>query len=275
MTKPFILLANDDGIHATGLRMLAQVLSEFANIWIVAPDRERSATSHSISLHKPLRIRQLAVQEYCVDGTPADCVYLAIHHLLPQKPDVIVSGINHGSNIGSDVLYSGTISAAMEGALLGCAALAISMSVPKEGGPQESEYFVRAAQAASVLVRSVVRKPMPRGVLLNVNVPYVEKPLGFKLCRLGFTDWSHNVVERHDPRGRPYYWIGGARTDTLNMPDSDSLALEQGYISVTPVHYDLTDFRSFGFVRDLKIGEDAWVNDDLGTGPLPYLLKQG
>jgi 5'-nucleotidase len=276
MTSPArILLANDDGIQAPGLRALAAALGELAEVWVVAPDREQSATSHSISLHRPLRMRKLAEREYSVDGTPTDSVYLALHHVMPHPPDIVVSGINDGPNLGNDVLYSGTVSAAMEGALFGYRAVAVSLCLPeiREEVPRVRD-FGPAASVAQGIVRSVLAKPMPRGVLLNVNVPSL--PLaeigGMKLCRLGYTDWSDAVDVRHDPRGKAYYWIGGSRDGHDDIEDSDNKAIAAGYVAVTPIHYDITDYRSFAYARGLEVEGFAHVPDALGNSPLPHPL---
>ena len=273
MARPRILLSNDDGVEAPGILALAKALGDWADLWIVAPDRERSATSHSISLHKPLRIKQLAPQRYCVDGTPTDCVYLALHHILPEPPHMVISGINHGANVGNDVLYSGTISAAMEGALFGYPAMALSLCY--EAAAPEVLHFDTAGHVALDLAQAVLSKSgMPKGVLLNVNVPSrpVSQLKGIKVCRLGYTPWANHVDMRQDPRGRPYYWIGGDRQGAAAIDDSDTQAVHQGYVSVTPVHYDLTDHRSFAYIRDLPFKHLPHEKDFLGDAPLPHVM---
>lgn len=256
-SKPLILLSNDDGIHADGLRALIARMRTLGDVWVVAPDRERSATSHALSLHKPLRLRQLAEQEFCVDGTPTDCVYLGVHHLLPRMPDLVISGINHGLNLGSDVLYSGTISAAMEGAMLGCRAMAISLCLADHHGErdQDAMHFDTAAHVAERVLQQVGPNNVPAGVLLNVNVPNVafDAIHGMRVTRLGYSDWAHKVIRREDPRGRAYYWIGGERrTSVVHASGSDFEAIEAGYVSVTPVHFDLTDTRSLDLLRNVS-----------------------
>lgn len=267
-----ILLSNDDGIHARGLETLARHMQEIGEVWVVAPDRERSATSHSISLHKPLRVRQVGERRYAVDGTPTDSVYLGLHHLLPEPPDVVVSGINHGPNLGNDVIYSGTVSAAMEGALFGYRAIAVSLCLPDTRSHDEAPHFDTAAHFAAQLARAVYEKPMPRGVLLNVNVPNrpAEEVRGMKLCRLGFNDWAEEVTARVDPRGKPYYWIGGQRLGHDDVADSDVNTVEEGVIAITPIHYDLTDYRSFGYTRALSVEGFERVPDALGDQALPH-----
>ena len=275
MGQPRILVANDDGYQAEGIQSLVEALSQIGEVWMVAPDRERSATSHSISLHKPLRVRRLGERQFCVDGTPTDCVYLGLHHLMVDTPpDLIVSGINHGSNLGNDVLYSGTVSAAMEAALFGHRALAVSLALAEnlEPGAAQAMHFATAAGVIAKLGRQVLEQTMPPGVLLNINVPNVpvSELRGIKLCRLGYSSWNDHVDMRHDPRGRPYYWIGGERDNQYNIADSDSGAVAQGYVAVTPVHYDVTDYRSFAYVRGLDIPGISFVNDELGEGPLNH-----
>lgn len=268
-----ILISNDDGISALGLRVLAEALAPLGELWIVAPDRERSATSHAISLHKPLRIRELGPREYSVDGTPTDCVYMALNHLMGQPPDLVVSGINHGPNLGNDVLYSGTVSAAMEGALFGYRAIAMSMCLPEvRTKPTEAADFAAGAQFAASLAKGVLERPMPAGVLLNVNVPVGPPNLvnQYKVCRLGYTDWTDNVTPRFDPRNRPYYWIGGERAGHDSIVDSDNNAVAAGFIAVTPIHYDVTDYRSFSYTRDLGLAHYARGEDSLGDAPLAH-----
>jgi 5'-nucleotidase len=272
MSKKLILVSNDDGIHAEGLTTLVRFLEPVGDVWVVAPDREQSAMSHAISLHKPLRLKEERPQWFSVDGTPADCVYMALHHVLPRPPDVVVSGINHGPNLGNDVLYSGTVSAAMEGALFGYPSIAVSLCVAAEvahGGGVDVRHFASAGQVAQGLAVSLLSKRLPVGVLLNVNVPDVslEKLKGTRLCRLGHTDWADKVTVRQDPRHRPYYWIGGERLGPDGLEDSDNTAVSQGYVAVTPVHHDLTDYRVFEHVQRLDIPASPLVH---GVFPVPH-----
>ncbi len=273
MDRPRILISNDDGIEARGIRTLTEALEPHGEVWVVAPDRERSATSHSISLHNPLRIRQVGERRYSVDGTPTDSVYLALHHVLPAPPDVVFSGINHGPNLGNDVLYSGTVSAAMEGALFGHRAVATSLCLNEKSRERDRPpYFETAGRVAAGVLHAVLDQPMPPGVLLNVNVPDVpfEDLKGNRLCRLGFNDWAETVSVRRDPRDRPYYWIGGSRSARDSVTGSDVNAVADGQVALTPIHYDLTDYRSFSYVRDLRIDGLDRVEDELGNEPLPH-----
>ncbi len=234
-----VLLSNDDGVHADGLRALAAAFSDRDEVWVVAPDREQSAASHAISLYRPLRMQEVAPRWYAVDGTPTDAVYMGLCLVMKHAPpDLVVSGINHGPNLGNDVHYSGTVAAAIEGALLGVPAAAISLAAPP---PHD---FEPAARFAAGLVRELLRRS-PRGggeapLLVNVNVP--PGPVrGFVFTRLGRRTYGNEVVEKTDPRGRKYYWIGGeggARND--DIPGSDCNAVRDGLATVTPLHLDPT-----------------------------------
>ncbi len=229
-----ILISNDDGIASEGIRALHDELAKFAEVYVVAPDREQSATSHSITLQRPLRIRPINHRWYEVDGTPTDCVYVGINHLLKnERPDVVVSGINHGPNVGNDILYSGTVAAAMEGAQLGIPALAFSLAKGVD--------FKPGAKFAAELTRKAVEGGLPRGVLLNVNFPPGELK-GFAVTCLGRRNYGNVVVENLDPRGRRYYWIGGDEATVDDIPGSDCNAIyRDGVVSVTPLNLDLTD----------------------------------
>jgi 5'-nucleotidase len=229
-----ILLSNDDGVHARGLAALTAAFPD-DEVWIVAPDREQSASSHSISLSRPLRVTELGPRRYAVDGTPTDAVYMGLNLVLRgRRPDVVVSGVNHGPNLGNDVLYSGTVAAAMEGALLGVNAIAVSLA----GSPPF--HFEHAAGFAAALARRIAATPPPAPTLLNVNVP--PGPVtGYRFASLGKRTYGNEVVEGTDPRGRKYYWIGGAGAANEDIPHSDCNAVFQdGLASVTPIHLDWT-----------------------------------
>ncbi len=230
-----VLLSNDDGVHAAGLKALAAAFAG-EEVWVVAPDREQSASSHAISLHRPLRMHELAPRWYAVDGTPTDAVYMGLNLVLrATRPDVVVSGVNHGPNLGNDVLYSGTVAAAMEAALLGVNAIAVSLAAPP---PHD---FAEAARFAAALARRIVTSPPPAPLLLNVNVP--AGPIrGYRFVRLGRRTYGSEVVEKTDPRGRKYYWIGGEGGPTNeDIPGSDcNAALKDGLVAVTPLHLDQT-----------------------------------
>ncbi len=269
-----ILVSNDDGIDAPGLRLLADALSDIAEVWICAPDRERSAVSHAISLHTPLRAERRGEREFSCDGTPTDCIYLALNHFMSEPPDLILSGINKGANLGNDVLYSGTVSAAMEGALFGCRAAALSLCLADDqavAGAQ-THHFDTAATFACSLARAICDSDFPPGVMLNVNIPNRPRRelAGVKVTRLGYTDWADAVTERRDPRTRPYYWIGGDRTGHDDIADSDNNGINAGYITLTPIHYDLTDYRAFAATRGLALDGFRIGSDALGDDPLPH-----
>lgn len=237
-----ILLSNDDGVHAPGLRALATAFSG-DEVWVVAPDREQSASSHSISLHRPLRLHEVGPRHFSVDGTPTDAVYMGLNHVLRGRlPDLVISGINHGPNLGNDVLYSGTVAAAREGALLGVNAIAVSLA----SGPPFA--FDHAAAFAAALARRLLANHAPV-TLLNVNVP--PGPVkGYRLARLGRRTYGQQVVEKVDPRGRRYYWIG-SDASYEDVPNSDcSTVFEDGLVSVTPLHLDTTHDAVLSEMRD-------------------------
>jgi 5'-nucleotidase len=234
-----ILVSNDDGVEAPGLRALAEALATLGEVTVCAPDREQSASSHSISLHRPLRIEELppwgAIRRFAVDGTPTDAVYVGVNHLLrDQRPDVVASGVNRGPNLAMDVLYSGTVAAAMEGAAMGLPSFAVSLVTRGKAD------FGPAATFAISLAAELAKRPPSPGTLLNVNVPE-GIPTGAAITRLGRRTYSAAVVEKLDPRGRAYYWIGGDEQAHENVPGSDCDAVfDRGLISVTPLHLDLT-----------------------------------
>ena len=235
MERPLLLLSNDDGYHSEGIQVLADALEGVGEVWIVAPDRENSAASHSLTLTRPLRMSRLAERRYVVDGTPTDCVTLGICQVLKDRtPDLLVSGINFGANMGDDVHYSGTVSAAFEAAILGVPALAVSQALG------ESFSFVPAAHLAAVLARRVLERGLPRGTLLNVNVPPTPSR-GVRFTRLGQRRYTEGVVEDVDPRGNTCYWIGGGDPVWEPIPGTDFAAVGQGFTSITPLQLDMTD----------------------------------
>jgi len=244
-----ILVSNDDGIRAAGIRSLAAALESVGEVWIVAPDREQSAASHSLSLHRPLRVEQLGPRRYAVDGTPTDCVNLAINGIMSKRPDLVVSGINHGANMGDDITYSGTVSAAMEGTLLRIPSIAVSLVW------REDLDFTAAAQFAQRLAISVLEHGLPRDTLLNVNVPSIpgSQLRGYLITRQGKRKYGDAIVEKVDPRGKKYYWIGGEDLGFVAAEGTDFTAVEGGYISVTPLHMDLTNYASIAQVSELEV----------------------
>jgi 5'-nucleotidase len=233
MTRPLVLCSNDDGIGAPHLTALAALIEDFADVIVVAPERQRSAASHAITLHKPLRLTEVKPRWYALSGTPVDCVYLGILKLCDRLPAVVVSGVNDGYNLGSDVFYSGTVAAAVEGALRGAAGIACSLA-PRAKDPE------RAIRFAAAVVRAAVAEPIPVGTVLNVNMPGTPTD-GYQWTVLGRRLYEDDVDERRDPRGRPYYWVGGGPAGHDNVDGSDCVAVARGWNSITPMHLDLTD----------------------------------
>ncbi|MGD0457895.1 MAG: 5'/3'-nucleotidase SurE [Terriglobia bacterium] len=232
-----ILLTNDDGIQAPGLKSLEESMASIGEVTVVAPDREMSGASQSISVHAPLRVRQLDERHYAVSGTPADTVIIALYHLLPQKPNLVISGINPGGNLGESVVYSGTVAAAMEAVLHGVPAIAISLATRKHLD------FSSAATFAAQLAAKVLEEGLPEGVMLNVNVPRGEVS-GVRLTRQSQKISQNLVLEKKDPRGRPYYWLDETVELSEVEPDSDYAAILAHEVSVTPLHVDRTHYPS-------------------------------
>lgn len=233
-----ILVTNDDGIDSPGLTALADALKAIGEVWVVAPDRERTAVAHAVTLHKPLRVHRLAPRTFSVNGTPVDCVNLALLKILPKSPAIVVSGINKGVNLGDDVLYSGTVSAAMEGAILGVPSIAVS----QEG--RETFRFSVAAEYAARIVRLVLEQGLPEETLLNVNVPNraLRSIKGVRVTGLSRRRFHNPIIEKLDPHGRKYYWIAGTRVSWSRDKDADHEALEEGRVSITPIHLDCTNY---------------------------------
>ena len=244
--SPKILVTNDDGIHSEGIKALAKALHEVGEVFIVAPDREESAIAHSLTLHRPLRVEKIRKNYYAVDGTPADCVHLGVNAILPEHPQLIVSGINKGGNLGDDITYSGTVSAAFEGTLLGIPSFAISVV------SRRHFKFHTAARFAVKVARHILHHGLPKNTLLNINVPNLEEKeiKSYKITKQG--RWVHNgsaVVEKVDPRGKKYYWIGEGSFVFDQRGDTDYEAVTHSSISITPLHLDLTNYAS---IRQLK-----------------------
>ena len=233
-----ILLSNDDGVHSAGLKALHDALSDEHEVVVVAPDRERSAAGHSLTLHHPLRVVEVSQRWFSVDGTPTDCVHLALNGLLSgPKPELVVAGINMGANLGSDITYSGTVAAAFEGTLSGVPSIAVSLV---SRGPFE---FAPAATFSARLVGEVARRGLPEDTLLNVNVPDLpgDRIRGVRVTRQGKSFYGEAIVEKVDPRGRKYFWIGGGDAEWAREGDTDLDAAHEGFISITPLHLNLTN----------------------------------
>jgi len=255
--RPLILITNDDGVAAPGIRAAAEALRQVGQVIIAAPDRERSAASHSISLDRPLRVDEIEPGVYSIDGTPVDCVYLALLHLCPRKPDLCVSGINNGYNLGSDVFYSGTVAGAVEGALRGVPALAISLERHK---PQDFSHAAAFLQALAA--EAIARGPgaIPEASLLSVNLP--GGPIrGYRVTFLGRRVYRDQVDVRQDLRGRSYYWIGGPEENATDLPGSDCSAVRDRLASVTPLGLDLTHLPMMGQLVGWQVGN--FVHDAL------------
>ncbi len=230
--RPLVLITNDDGILSPHLVALADSLTAIAEVIVVAPERQRSAQSHTITLHKPVRVVEIAPGRHALSGTPVDCVYVGMRKLAPRPPAIVVSGINDGYNLGTDVFYSGTVAGAIEGGLRGAVGIALSMA-PHSGDP------ARAVRVGHQLVARALAEPLPAGSVLNVNVPEADAT-EVVWTTLGRRHYHDDVSERLDPRGRPYYWIGGGATGHDEVPGSDCVAIARGQISITPLHLDLT-----------------------------------
>ena len=238
-----LLISNDDGIDATGIRVLAQAMRGLGEVTIVAPDKNCSGASNSLTLHSPIRIKELEPGTYKVSGTPTDCVHVALTGLLTEDPDIVVSGINAGANLGDDVIYSGTVAAAMEGRFLGYPAVALSLVFADHS---QKHNYDTAGEAAVRLVRQLQRDPLPADTILNVNVPDCpwSEIRGFEVTRLGHRHRAEPVIKSTDPRGRDMYWIGPAGAEQDAGPGTDFDAVRRKFISVTPIHVDLTRYQA-------------------------------
>lgn len=249
-----ILISNDDGVHAPGLRYLAEALGKIADITVVAPDRNRSGVSNSLTLEHPLRVVTAANGFYSVNGTPTDCVHLAVTGLLKETPDMVVSGINEGSNLSDDVLYSGTVAAATEGRFLGLPSIAVSLAGPR------CEHYDTAARVAKMLVEQLRQTPLTSDTILNVNVPDMpfSELKGIQVTRLGTRHIAEPTIKAVDPRGRKIYWVGQPGPEQDAGPGTDFYAVNTGYVSITPLHLDLTHYKVMdelsGWAQQLQIG---------------------
>ena len=245
-----ILVSNDDGILAKGLELLSEACAAVGSVTVVAPDREQSATSHSLTLHRPLRATRRPDGAFQVDGTPTDCVLLGIGALLPTAPDWVFSGVNHGPNMGEDVLYSGTVAAAMEGLAAGIRSVAISYA------SFDIEHLPSHRQSLLRLIERIVRvEDYPAETLLNINLPAIpaDEVKGVKVTHLGTRVFEGEIARMKDPWGREIYWIGGGRAVWSGSADSDFQAVREGYVSVTPLHVDLTNYQLLDRVRSWSL----------------------
>ncbi len=248
---PLFLITNDDGIHSPGLEALVQALSSQAECVVIAPDRDNSAVSHSLTMNRPLRVTRLRDGYFILNGTPTDCVAIGLNKIIKAKPDLLVSGINPGPNLGDDISYSGTVSAAVEGTMYGIPSLAISLA-------GEAPYdFTSAAEIAARLAKLILQQGLPKDTLLNANVPQSKSIRGIKVTRQGRRLWDNAIQEISDPWGRKHYWIGGGTPSPDSGKDTDSYAVNNGYISVTPIHLDLTNHQGIDHLKnEWRLEED-------------------
>jgi 5'-nucleotidase len=243
-----ILVTNDDGIYSPGLRALLDPLGKFTQVYVVAPDRERSASSHSLTIHNPLRVQQLDERIFSLTGTPTDCVAVGVSKILPRKPALVVSGINQGPNIGDDVTYSGTVSAAMEGTILNIPSFAISLDAEKD----DDMHLDTAAKFATDAARLILEKSLPYDTLLNINIPNrpLDKISGVRITRQGKKVYEDSIHETSSPWGELYYWIGGGTPYWEHGEDTDINALREDCVSITPLHLDLTNHEAMDMLKN-------------------------
>ena len=260
-----LLVTNDDGVHAAGLAALAEALDSLGDVWVIAPEREQSACGHALTMHLPLRPHRLGERRFALNGTPSDCVNLGVLGFLPERPALIASGINHGSNLGDDVTYSGTVSAAMEGTLLGVPSIAVSLL-------DGLDDFTAAARVARLVAMRTLVEGLPPKTLLNVNVP-AGGPRGLRFTRLGHRVYSDKIVEHVDPRGRTHYWIGTGDPTWEALEGTDMGAIHDGYVAVTPLHLDLTNHRALAVMADWPGALDAQMRRE--AAPKPAAPKRG
>lgn len=239
-----ILITNDDGIHSEGIAALEAAMSEIGEVYVVAPESEMSGASHSLTLGRPLRIRQVDERHWTVDGTPTDCVTLALNQILPPelRPDICASGINHGANLGDDATYSGTVAGAMEATILGVPGLAFSLAATR------SHDFTESAKVARMIAEKALTEGIPEGTLMNVNIPK-GVPRGIKITKQGFKSARPVISEHIDPRGKLYYWIGEVREGFRAEGGTDFEAVDEGMVSVTPMRSDLTDYGAMELLK--------------------------
>jgi len=242
-----ILVTNDDGVHAEGLLALYEALKQVGEPIIVAPDRERSAVGHALTLHRPLRVERLKDGVWSVNGTPTDCVAVGSEKILKERPSLIVSGINRGGNLGDDITYSGTVSAAIEGTILGIPSMAVSLVIDGEG----ARHYETASYYALITAKYILENYLPFDTLLNINVPNrpIENVLGVKFTRQGKRVYTGAIQETFSPWGEKYFWIGGGRPFWEHGEDTDITAVMEGYVSITPIHLDLTNHEAIEFLK--------------------------
>lgn len=258
-----ILISNDDGIYSKGLHELAKEITRLGRVAVVAPDKEQSATGHAITMHQPLRCKKIKLHDLDIDawrisGTPADCIKIGVETLLPERPQLIVSGINNGENLGTDIIYSGTVSAAIEGSIFGIPSIAVSYE-----GHNEAD-FLTAARAAVDMIGQVLEQPGWEDLLLNINIPEVKSIndlKGVKVTKLGVKKYRNSFEERKDPRGNTYYWLAGELIEDEIGEDTDIYAIRNGYASITPMNIDLTGYGEMRKILDWNISiRRDWID---------------
>ncbi len=254
--SPLILLTNDDGIASPGLTALRQAIGPVGRVVVIAPDRDNSAVSHALTMNRPLRIRKLEDGMYTLDGTPTDCVAVGLGRILQKKPDLLISGINSGPNLGDDITYSGTVSAAVEGTMYSIPSMAVSLA----GQPPHD--FIPAGRAAARLAAMILARGLPENTLMNVNIP-AKAITGTRVTRQGRRLWENTIHETFDPRGRKHYWIGGGTPVRDSALDTDVHAIRTGYISITPIHLDLTNHEGIFHLRnDWRLEGENLIDPD-------------
>jgi 5'-nucleotidase len=252
--KPLILISNDDGITAPGIKALVEAVKDLGEIVVVAPDSPQSAMGHAVTISKPLRLEETkhfeGIQSFHCSGTPADCVKIAVDKVMHRKPDLLLSGINHGSNSSINVIYSGTMSAAMEGAIEGIPSAGFSLCDFSYNGD-----FTLAAEIAKKTAQNILENGLPKGVLLNVNIPKIKKDQlkGIRICRQALAKWEEDFDERKDPNGKPYFWLTGKFVNYDNGNDTDEWALENGFVSIVPVQFDLTAHNAIAYLNQWNL----------------------
>lgn len=246
---PVILVTNDDGVHSPGLISLYDAMKQLGDAYVIAPDRERSAVSHALTMHRPLRVEEIREHVYSMNGTPTDCVAIGISKILPERPVFVVSGINKGANLGDDITYSGTVSAAIESTIMGIPSFAVSLVITKEAPVLN---FGTASKIALQLGRYILDNSLPYDTLLNVNVPNIpaHNVAGIKLTRQGKRIYDNSIQETFDPHGEKHYWIGGGRPFWEHGEDTDIQAIQDNHVSITPIHLDLTNYDALTFLKE-------------------------
>jgi 5'-nucleotidase len=237
-------VTNDDGIDSLGLSALEKIFREHGDVIVIAPCRDNSAVSHSLTMNRPLKVAQISEKKYTVDGTPSDCVAIGLGKIVTKKPDLLISGINAGPNLGDDISYSGTVSAAVEGTMYSIPSMAISLVDKEEGS------YAQAAEVAWYLAKRILDKGLPENTLMNVNVPICGDDFTIKVTRQGRRLWENSIQETHDPWGETHYWIGGGTPLMDSGNDTDVQAIEEGFVSVTPIHLDLTNHEGVFHLKD-------------------------